>query len=253
MASFLVTGASRGLGLALVRELIALPSSKVGTIIATARGDSPVLSEFAQKSVDRVHVVSLDITDQKSIKTAAAEVDAMLGGRGLDVLINNAGVCQHTFNGIKNMDNLEESLTINVMGVHWVTREFLPLLQKGTQKKVVNMTTTFGSTTMAQENAYYPAPAYKISKAAANALTVQYAVEYEKEGFSFIALSPGWLKTDLGGGEMADLTPEQGAKASLDIIFEEGQKYNGTMPRIFIKGWDNTKGRHRYDGSIAPW
>lgn len=155
------------------------------------------------------------------------------------------------------------------MSVHEVTRVFLPLLKKGTLKKVVNISTTLGSITHAHKVAFLPAPAYKITKAAMNALTVQYALEYEKEGFSFIALSPGvsilglpkckadrskkWMKTELGGGDYADLTTEQGAKASLDIIFEPGQKYNGKFPKVLVKGWENNPGNQQYDGTITPW
>lgn len=255
MASILITGASRGFGLALARELASRPASSIGKIFATARGDSPALDELAQKSPDRVVLVKLDVTSQDSIKKAAAEVGTKLGGKGLDILINNAGVCQYAFGGVTSMDNLEESFTINVMGVHWVTREFLPLLKKGTLKKVANISTTMGSITLAAAAAALPAPAYKISKAAMNALTVQYALEYEKEGFSFIALCPGWMKTDLGGGDMADLTAEEGAKASLDIIFKEGQEYNGKLPKVFVKGWEHPQeGKWNvYDGTNAPW
>ncbi|OBT72134.1 hypothetical protein VF21_08773 [Pseudogymnoascus sp. 05NY08] len=253
MASFLVTGASRGFGLALVRELVSLPATDVGKVIASARGDSPDLDELAKSSPGRVVVVKLDVTNQESIKQAAAEVETRLEGRGLDFLINNAGVCQYAADGVKSMDNLEESFAINVLGVHWVTRAFLPLLQKGNLKKVANISTTLGSTTLAPAAHYLPAPAYKISKAAMNALTVQYALDHEKEGFSFIALCPGWMKTDLGGGDMADLTTEQGAKASLDIIFTPGQKYNGLMPKVLVKGWEKNAGNNQYDGAIAPW
>jgi len=101
MASVLITGASRGFGLALARELAARPD--IGKVFATARGDSPALKELAQKSPDRVIVVKLDVTDQASIKKAAAEVEAKLGGKGLDILINNAGVCQYAFGGTKSM------------------------------------------------------------------------------------------------------------------------------------------------------
>ena len=157
MASYLITGASRGFGLALARQLASLPASDVSKVFATARGDGPALEELAQKSPGRVVVVTLDVTNETSIKQAAAEVEAKLEGRGLDVLINNAGVCQYASDGVKSMrafllpnvsqhksanglrDNLTESLTINVLGVHWVTRAFLPLLQKGNQKKVANM------------------------------------------------------------------------------------------------------------------
>ncbi|KAL8645433.1 MAG: hypothetical protein Q9226_007307 [Calogaya cf. arnoldii] len=150
-------------------------------------------------------------------------------------------------------DNLAESFTINVLGVHWTTQAFLPLLKKGTQKKVVNMSsTTLASITDAAKVHDIPAPAYKISKAAMNSLTVHYALDFEKEGFTFMALSPGWMRTDLGGGDMADLTAEQGAKASLDMIFKPGQELNGQFPRVHVKGWENAE-RNRYDGKNAPW
>ncbi|KAL8881512.1 MAG: hypothetical protein Q9198_001294 [Flavoplaca austrocitrina] len=252
MASYLITGASRGLGLALVHELAALPASDVTKIFATARADVPALQELAKKSSGRVVFVQLDVTNEASVKQAAVEVEANLAGKGLDVLINNAGVCQYAFEGVQSMDNLAESFTINVLGVHCVTRAFLPLLKKGTQKKVINMTTTLASITDAAKAHYLPAPAYKISKAAMNALTVQYALDFEKEGFTFVALSPGWLKTELGGGEMADLTAEQGAKASLDMIFRPGQQLNGQYPKVHVKGWENAE-RNQYDGLNAPW
>ncbi|GAP88229.1 putative short chain dehydrogenase reductase [Rosellinia necatrix] len=254
MASFLVTGASRGLGLAFVRELISRPTSEVGLVFAGTRGDAPTLDEIVDKSSGRLVVVKLDVTDQVSIKKAAAEVEAKLGGKGLDVLINNAGIAKYVTDGIKSMDNLEESFTTNVMGVHWVTREFLPLLQKGTLKKVANISTPMGCTSIAKITAFLPVPAYKVSKAALNALTAHYAVEYEKEGFSFIALCPGWIKTDFGGDD-AHLTPEEGAKGSLDIILTEGQKYNGKFQKTFVKGWENNRehGPEAYDGTELPW
>jgi len=255
MSSVLITGASRGFGLALVREFASLPVSQVSKIIATARGDVPALDELVQKSSNRVIFIKLDVTDQASIKKAAAEAEIKLEGKGLDILINNAGICQFSFGGIKSMDNLEESFTINVMSVHWVTRELLPLLQKGTLKKVINSATTLGSLSLARKVAAFPAPSYKISKAAMHALTVHYAVEYEKEGFTFIALCPGWMKTEIGGGDMADLTPEESAKASLDIIFKPGQEFNGQMRKVFVKGWEKPEANRLnvYDGTNAPW
>ncbi|KAI0830941.1 NAD(P)-binding protein [Hypoxylon sp. FL0890] len=253
MASFLITGASRGFGLALTRQLASLPPSDVGKVLASARGDSPALDDLAMESSGRVIVVKLDVANEASIKQAAAEVERKLEGKGLDVLINNAGVCQYAPDGVKSMDNFEESITINVLGVHWVTREFLPLLQKGTLKKVANISTTLASITLARKAHYFPAPAYKISKAAMNSLTAQYALDYEKEGFTFMSLCPGWMKTELGGGDVADLTPEEAAKASLDIIFRPGQELNGKMPKVLIKGWEKAPGRNQYDGTNVPW
>ncbi|KAF6803149.1 short chain oxidoreductase [Colletotrichum musicola] len=139
MATFLITGASRGFGLALVRELASRPCSDVGTVVAAARGDSSDLNDLAKSSDGRVVVVKLDVTDEASVKKAAAEVETKLSGKGLDVLINNAGICQYAGDGVKSMENLQESLDVNVFGVHRVTRAFLSLLQQGKLKKVANM------------------------------------------------------------------------------------------------------------------
>ncbi|KAI9690329.1 MAG: hypothetical protein M1822_009290 [Bathelium mastoideum] len=103
MASFVVTGASRGFGLALARELASLPTSSVSKIFATARGYSLPLEELAKKSSGRVVTIKLDVTNEASIKKAAAEVEAILEDKGLDVLINNAGICQYASNGVKSM------------------------------------------------------------------------------------------------------------------------------------------------------
>ena len=103
MASFLITGASRGFGLALVKELVTLPSSKVSKIVATARGEAPALDDIASQPSGRVAIVKLDVTDRASIKKAAAETESILGGNGLDVLVNNAGICQYAFGGVSSM------------------------------------------------------------------------------------------------------------------------------------------------------
>ncbi|KAI1267572.1 NAD(P)-binding protein [Xylariaceae sp. FL1019] len=255
MASFLITGTSRGLGLALVQELSSRPESEVSRIFAAVRGDSSSLDDVVKKSAGRVSVLKLDVTSKESIKAAAVEVEKQLGDKGLDVLINNAGVCHYEFDGVKSMEKLADSMNINVYGVHWTTRAFLPLLRKGQLKKVVSFGTTLSSITLAPSMTFALCPAYKISKAAMEALMVQYALDHEKEGFSFIIVCPGWLQTDLGGGDMADLTAEEGAKASLDIILKPGQEYNGKMPKVFVEGWENGKPgkRNVYDGSNVPW
>lgn len=103
MASYLITGASRGFGLALAQQLAALPASHVSKIFATARGDAPALKELVQKSPNRVVFVELDVTSEKSIEKAADEVEKNLDGKGLDVLINNAAVCQWDPEGVQSM------------------------------------------------------------------------------------------------------------------------------------------------------
>ena len=161
MASFLVTGASRGLGLALVSRLVTMPLAEVGTIIATARSDnSPRLDEIAKTSSGRVEIVKLDVSDQRSAQEAAREVERQLQGKGLkglDYLINNAGTMDYNPKGLEGMyvylsissddsantkanrDNLNEIFNTNVTSSHMVTQAFLPLLRNGEKKVVVNM------------------------------------------------------------------------------------------------------------------
>lgn len=103
MASYLITGATRGFGLALTHQLASLPASDVTKIFATARADAPALDELARNSSGRVVVVKLDVTNEASIKQAAAEVEASLQGKGLDVLINNAGVSLYAADGVQSM------------------------------------------------------------------------------------------------------------------------------------------------------
>jgi len=253
MASYLITGSSRGIGLSLVSLLAAFPETIVGKIVATARTtESPALQKLAQSSGGRISIVKLVTTDKASIAQAATEVEHILGSRGLDVLVNNAGVMPTTPGGIEAMDDLEDVLLTNVTGVHMVTKALLPLLRKGDKKKVVNVSTTLGSIAKAKDYAFMPVPAYKISKTALNSLTVQYALQFADEGFTFFAISPGWLQTDMGSKD-ADLPVETGATALLKAIMETDKEQNGAFKNIQVAGWEKNEGLNQYDGLNPPW
>jgi len=253
MASYLITGSSRGIGLTLVSLLAAFPESVVGKIVATARTtESPALQKLAQSSGGRISIVKLVTTDKANIAQAVNEVGNVLGSKGLDVLVNNAGVMPITQGGIEAMDDLEDTLLTNVTGVHMVTKAFLPLLRKGDRKKVVNISTTLGSIAKAKDYALMPVPAYKISKSALNSLTVQYALQFAEEGFTFFAISPGWLQTDMGSKD-ADLPVETGATALLKAILETGKEQNGAFKNIKVAGWENIERLNQYDGLNLPW
>ncbi|KAL8711807.1 MAG: hypothetical protein Q9220_003751 [cf. Caloplaca sp. 1 TL-2023] len=256
MANYLITGSSRGLGLELATQLAAMPTNQTSIVFATARQQaSAKLQELIDASHGRVVFVALDSTDQQSVKNAVVSVDRMLKGWGLDVLINNAGIIPMTSGGIEAMDNLSDTLNTNVTSVHNVTSAFLPLLRKGTQKKVFNISTTLGSLTLASNYHFMPVPAYKISKAALNMLTVQYAIALKEEGFTFIAISPGWLRTDMGSAlsANADLLVEEGGKAVLEIVHRDGKESSGRFYNIRVSGWESNEGLNKYDGQSIPW
>lgn len=248
MSSYLITGCSRGLGLELVKQLLLAPPSSVGIVIATSRSPSPSadLEDQIKGSGGRLHHVQLDVLDKESIQSAFQHASQILQGRGLDVLINNAGVTALEKDGASAMHALRITLETNVVAVHEVSSALLPLLQQGREKKIVNISSTVGSMALKEWTKMMPNPSYKISKAALNMLTIQYASDLESKGFTVFCLSPGWLRTDLGGPR-ADLAPEFGAKATMDIIYKSTKDDNGAFRNIFVEG------NQMYDGENAPW
>ncbi|KAL2812728.1 hypothetical protein BJX63DRAFT_395965 [Aspergillus granulosus] len=255
MATYLITGASRGLGLSLATILTSKPDLKVGLVFITSRNTStPKITELVEKTSGRVVPVQLDPSDPQSLKAAVEFVESQVQGSGLDVLVNNAGVQRFTNGKVGDMSStdLTEVLYTNVTLAHLVTSAFLPLLRQGKRKIIANISSTVGSIALAPGFARYPAHSYKISKTATNMLTMQYALDYKDEGFSVFAISPGWLRTDLGGPN-ADLSVETGAKEVLRYLKEAGPDFNGRFLNILVPGWENAPGPNQYDGKDAPW
>lgn len=248
MSSYLITGCSRGLGLELVKQLLLAPPSSVGMVIATSRSRSPSadLDNQIKGSGGRLHHIQLDVLNKESIQSSVQHASQILHDQGLDVLINNAGVAPIENDGASAMHALRHTLETNVVAVHEVSSAFLPLLQQGKEKKIVNISSTVGSMALKEWTKSMPTHSYKISKAALNMLTIQYASDLESKGFTVFCLSPGWLRTDLGGPR-ADLAPEVGAKATMDIIYKSTKDDNGVFRNIFVEG------SQLYNGENAPW
>lgn len=248
MSSYLVTGCSRGLGLELVKQLLLAPASSVKIVIATSRelSTSGALDELLQSSQGRAHHVQLNVLDEESIRSAYQHARQILKDQGLDVLINNAGIRVIEDNGPCDMHALQSTLETNVVAVHKVSSTFIPLLQQGKQKKIVNITSTLGSIGLNDYMKMMPMSSYKISKTALNMLTVQYANDLDSGGFTVFCISPGWLRTDLGGPD-ADLAPDVGAKATMDIVYNSTKKDNGMFRDIFVAG------EQVYSGDNPPW
>lgn len=142
MATYLVTGANRGIGLELTKQLLELPSSSLSKIFALSRS-APTggLQDLVSKNPGRLFPITTSINSTESVQKAAAEVKAKLDGQGLDVLVNNAGVAAYTDGSVANVapEQLAEIFNVNVVGTQIVTAAFLPLLEAGGQKKVINV------------------------------------------------------------------------------------------------------------------
>jgi len=207
----LVTGANRGLGLALVRHLLA----RGDRVIATARhpGKATALNTLTGDYPGRLHVLPLDVASAKSRDELARELPLVLEGARIDLLVNNAGVLHSGERWGKLQETvLEDSLRVNAVGPLLLVQALAPHLADGAT--VANISTQMASLSTRTE---FRSPSYSMSKAAQNMATVQLAKAFAPRGIKVVALSPGWVRTDMGGTG-GELTPEDSAAGLLQVI-----------------------------------
>jgi NAD(P)-dependent dehydrogenase (short-subunit alcohol dehydrogenase family) len=205
----MVTGASRGIGLALAREL----ASRGWHVLAGARHPSEARSLQAaarEAKPGTIDILALDVRSDESVRGAAEEAAGKV--RALDALVNNAGVFPEE--GNERLEDLplalfEEAFSVNVVGVARVTRAFLPLLGAAVHPRVVNISSLAGSIARKEDARHY---CYSASKAALNMLTRTMAAELRPRGITVVAVTPGWVRTELGGPQ-APLSAEESARS----------------------------------------
>jgi NAD(P)-dependent dehydrogenase (short-subunit alcohol dehydrogenase family) len=205
----MVTGASRGIGLALAREL----ASRGWHVLAGARHPSEACSLQAaarEAKPGTIDILALDVRSDESVRGAAEEAAGKV--RALDALVNNAGVFPEE--GNEQLEDLplalfEEAFSVNVVGVARVTRAFLPLLGAAVHPRVVNISSLAGSIARKEDARHY---CYSVSKAALNMLTRTMAAELRPRGITVVAVTPGWVRTELGGPQ-APLSAEESARS----------------------------------------
>jgi NAD(P)-dependent dehydrogenase (short-subunit alcohol dehydrogenase family) len=214
-----VTGANRGIGFEFARQLIDRKSRVVAGYRSRVR--SRALLSIADEH-DNLHPVKVDVTDQDQIEKAR-DIIADKFGR-LDMLINNAGIQIRYDDDIDEIeaDEIMENFQVNVVGPFLTGKMLHRLLAKGTNPKIINITSQMGSIEQASGNAV----PYRISKAGLNMLTRNQAAAYGRDGTIIVAMHPGWVRTDMGGpGAM--LTPEESVAAMLKVIDGLREKDNG--------------------------
>ncbi|BCT92337.1 short-chain dehydrogenase [Lysobacter helvus] len=207
----LVTGANRGLGLAFTRQLLA----RGDRVVATARhpGKATALNTLAGEYPGRLHVLPLDVATDKSRDELARELPLVLDGAPIDLLVNNAGVL-HSGERWGKLDPaiLEDSLRVNAIGPLLLVQALASLLADGAT--VANISTQMASLATRTE---FRSPSYSMSKAAQNMATVQLALALASRNILVVALSPGWVRTDMGGTG-GEISPEESAAGLLQVI-----------------------------------
>ena len=205
----MITGCGRGIGLALAEEF----ARADWEVFATARAPQrPELAALARKWAN-LTTLALDVCDNATI----AQSVQFLEGKSLEVLVNNAAVFpgegDEPFERV-DPEWFNEAFDCNVTGVARVTRTFLPHLKNSANARVANISSGAGSISEKKDFAYYP---YSVSKAALNMLTRALAAEFRSKGIVVAAISPGWVKTEMGGPN-APLTPQESARSLVQTI-----------------------------------
>lgn len=235
----LVTGANKGIGLEIARQL-----AQAGMLVIIGARD-PARARAAIDNLTsqglKVRSVALDLNDHPSIAAAAKRIEADHGR--LDILVNNAGIAERA-DGPPSTSSLEavrRMMDTNFVGTLAVTQAMLPLLRKSAAARIVNLSSSLGSLAGNGDptSPYYSQRliGYNASKAALNMLTVQLGEELRDTPIVVNSVSPGFVKTDLTGHN-GFMTAEEGARLPVEYA---------------LLGDDAVSGRFIEASGETPW
>ncbi len=230
----LVTGATRGIGLETCRQL-----AQAGVHVLLA-GRSLVSAAKAAEGLRAeglsVDPLALDVTDPTSVAAAAAHVHATFSR--LDILVNNAGVLLDAPDRKPSEQSLKvwrETFDTNVFAVVEVTQAFLPLLKAAASGRIVNLSSQLGSFGLHTDPASpiydFKIPAYNASKSVVNAWTVHLAYELKGSTVKVNAVHPGYVMTDMNGGQ-GELDVAAGTKSSVLMALLDEAGPSGTFTHM---------------------
>jgi NAD(P)-dependent dehydrogenase (short-subunit alcohol dehydrogenase family) len=225
----LVTGAGRGLGFEFVRQWVA----RGDRVFALARDPegSKRLQDLRRSRPETVAVLRCDVTSDAGIEAARREVERAAGR--LDVVVNNAG----TFGGEDetleslDLDTARRVFDTNTLGPIRVSRAFLPLLRKSPRPRLVHITSGLGSVDDNRSGGHWT---YRMSKTALNMASRNLAIELHDRGVVSTVLSPGWVRTDMGGSD-APLSAEEAVAAMIATIDRLETRHSGASLDRFGK------------------
>lgn len=236
----LVTGATRGIGLETVRQLA---QAGVHTLLAGRKHDVAVAEVMKLQAEGlSVEAIQLDVGNADSI---AAALSAVVERHGrLDILVNNAGVLLDDTSlppSAQTLESWRATFDTNLFAVIAVTQAFLPLLKAAPAGRIVNVSSILGSLTLHSQPGSpiygFTVAAYNVSKSALNAWTVQLAHELREGTTKVNAVHPGYVKTDMNGGE-GEIEISEGARSSVGMA---------------LIGADGPNGSFTYLGEVLPW
>ena len=207
----LITGANRGLGFEITKQAL----NEGHTVFAGAYNPDGIedLEKIKEKHPDTLDIIELDVASDKSVADAVKRIEAKAGA--LDSLVNNAGILLNKNKRIDELEIEELRLTfeINTIGPYRVLKNALPLLYKGDNKVVINISSEASS--ISNVGIYYCS--YSMSKVALTMMNQMFANFLKDQGFSVYAVHPGRMNTVMGR-DTAQIEPSESAAGILGII-----------------------------------
>jgi len=209
----LVTGANKGIGFEIARQLA---EKNIKVVLGTRNVDrgAAACSRLTAEGLDADHV-QIDVNQARSIAAATGKIRDRSGR--LDILVNNAGIMIDTQSDILELDPVifRNTLETNALGPLLLAQACAPIMKLNGYGRIVNMASTLGalSEIASPESPYSDVrvPAYRLSKTLLNGITVLLAKELRNTNILVNSACPGWVRTDMGGPE-APLSPRQGAE-----------------------------------------
>ena len=211
----LVTGADRGLGLALTESLL----DEGWTVLAGKYLDWPELDQLQLRFSERLNILPLDISSDESVTMASFQSADLVSS--IDLLVNNAALNRsHQVQNIRqlpNFDHMIAEVNTNAIGALRVVSAFLPLLDRGTMKRLCFVSSESGSIAASNRTGWF---GYCMSKSALNMAVKNLSNDLIPQGYSFRLYHPGYMKTYMAGvkNENAHMEPDEAAGYALDFM-----------------------------------
>ncbi len=215
----LITGAGRGIGLALTRCFLCLGFTVFGGFYRVDSNLNALAGSFPG-----LKLIPLDVTSDSSVAEAVNLVSRETNG--LDILINNAAVhLNSSMNLLEEieLDDIPKTFAVNTIGPLRVMKCFLPLLERGDKKLIINISSEAGSITDCGRIREYD---YTMSKAALNMQSKILQNYLKPKGFKVLAIHPGWVRTDMGGPN-ANIAPEESADGIIKLALKNWKLEDG--------------------------
>ena len=205
-----VSGANRGIGFGLTVEMVQ-HGCKVAAGYRDETRSKKLLAEAEKHG--NIFPVRVDVTIEDDLSHLYQFVDNQFGH--LNILVNSAGVNINEPAQVNELswEDVARSLEVNVGGPLLTSKTLYPLLRKGKERKIINISSQMGSIQLTGGGA----TPYRVSKAALNMLTRNQAIEYKRDGIAVVILHPGWVRTDMGG-PAAPMTVAESARKIFQII-----------------------------------